>query len=558
MSTHRTDSRASPQDLLQENPVIQNSDEEKTPRSGDEVEREYMTGWRFYILSVALCLILFLTSLEISIVATSLVSMANDFNEFNHYSWVITAYLLTYTAFLIISAKLSDIFGRKSCVIVFFVGFSVFSGGCGAAQNMTQLIVLRAFQGIGAAGSNAVTLAIFFELVPPAKYATNTSVVALAYALSQVLGPLLGGAISDHSTWRWVFLLNVPAGFVSLIVLILSLPARYPFHYLPKTVHQPLTLREKFPTKQLKRIDFLGTGSLLLSNVFLVAALEEANTEYAWNSAFVIIALIISGLSWVTFLTWSWWIYHRNSPRESVFPWRFIQNRVCFGLILLAIITGAPFTIALIDLPLRFQSVNGASPWQAGIKLLPFIGTVPLGAMIASVVMGKPKAPPIHVTFVGSAIQLVGFVLLSRAPNSAELPSSFYGFEAIAGFGLGITYATVTILAPFVAEKRDLAVATSGIVQFRLIGGVIGLAIVTTVLNGYVRSHLAQFLSQDEISELLRNTGTFHNAQGTSADTIQSILAAAFNLQMRVVIGISAAQIPATLLLWRKPQIIIV
>lgn len=100
--------------------------------------------------------------------------------------------------------------------------------------------------------------------------------------------------------------------------------------------------------------------------------------------------------------------------------------------------------------------------------------------------------------------------------------------------------------------------ATSGIVQFRLIGGVIGLAIVTTVLNGYVRSHLAQFLSQDEISELLRNTGTFHNAQGTSADTIQSILAAAFNLQMRVVIGISAAQIPATLLLWRKPQIIIV
>ena len=119
-------------------------------------------------------------------------------------------------------------------------------------------------------------------------------------------------------------------------------------------------------------------------------------------------------------------------------------------------ITGAPFTIAIIDLPLRFQTVNGASPLQAGIKLLPFIGLVPIGAMIASAVMGKPKAPPIYVTFVGSAVQLVGFILLSRAPVSTELPNSFYGFQAIAGLGLGVTYATVTILCPFVAEKRDL------------------------------------------------------------------------------------------------------
>lgn len=119
-------------------------------------------------------------------------------------------------------------------------------------------------------------------------------------------------------------------------------------------------------------------------------------------------------------------------------------------------ITGAPFTIAIIDLPLRFQTVNDASPLEAGIKLLPFIGLVPVGAMAASAVMGKPKVPPIHVTFVGSAIQLAGFVLLSTAPVSTRLPNSFYGFEAIAGFGLGVTYATVTILCPFVAEKRDL------------------------------------------------------------------------------------------------------
>ena len=126
----------------------------------------------------------------------------------------------------------------------------------------------------------------------------------------------------------------------------------------------------------------------------------------------------------------------------------------------LAVITGAPFTVALIDLPLRFQSVNGASSLHAGVKLLPFIALVPAGAIAASVVMGKPKVPPIYVTLFGSAVQLVGFALLSTAPASTELPNSFYGFEAIAGFGLGITYATVTIMCPFVAEKRDLGKQT--------------------------------------------------------------------------------------------------
>ena len=194
--------------------------------------------------------------------------------------------------------------------------------------------------------------------------------------------------------------------------------------------------------------------------------------------------------------------------------------------------------------------------------------------------MGKAKIAPIYLTFFGSIIQLVAFSLISTLPANNDIQKSFYGYEAMAGLGIGLTYVTVTIMMPFTVDQRDKgesanamrnhvkwyrnnalirfkAVATSAIVQFRLLGGVGGLAIVTAVLNGYVRSHLSQILPPATVQSLLQTTKAFENLPEPVARMVKSTFAAAYNLQLRIVIGFSAAQIPAALLLWKRKQLIV-
>ncbi|KAL8650356.1 MAG: hypothetical protein Q9226_005182 [Calogaya cf. arnoldii] len=183
----------------------------------------YLHGWRFYLLTFAICLALFLSTLEITIVSTALVSISDDLNGFHKSSWVITSYLLTYTGFLIIIAKLSDIFGRKPAFMSTIVVFVVFSAGCGGVKTLDQLsvissvsyvrltqssIVLRAFQGIGAGGIYTLSFVIASELVPLTKLAGIAALLSAVFAISSLLGPILGGLICDNGSWRWVFYLK--------------------------------------------------------------------------------------------------------------------------------------------------------------------------------------------------------------------------------------------------------------------------------------------------------------------------------------------------------------
>lgn len=194
-------------------------------------------------------------------------------------------------------------------------------------------IVFRAFQGVGGAGNYSLCAAILLDLVPTEKYATYMSSLSLVYAISLLFGPLMGGGISDSSTWRWVFLLNVPPGALAGIGLALVLPNRFPYHNEPskeKTMSSVLaSLRQ-----MIQRVDLLGSSLLLVATILLVTALEEANEEYTWNSAFTIVLLIISGLAWIAFLLWERRVTLYSKHIEPVFPWRFVCNRVWVGMLL--------------------------------------------------------------------------------------------------------------------------------------------------------------------------------------------------------------------------------
>ncbi|KAF2829410.1 MFS multidrug transporter-like protein [Ophiobolus disseminans] len=500
-------------------------------------------------------LAVFLVTMEVSIVATALVPIADHLHAFDRTSWIVTSYLLTYTGFLIIFAKLSDMFGRKFVLIAALCLFTIFSGACAAAKTIEQLIILRAFQGVGGSGCYSVVVAIFFELVPPSKFAKITSLVSAIFALAFLIGPLLGGAITQLSSWKWVFLLNVPSGVLCIAILIFTLPNGFPNHNCSR--ERP---RSESGFQKIRRLDLIGTLLLLTSSILLVTGLQQAGNPYRWDSPLIVTCLVLSALTWTSFFSWSRYATAQEQPegREPVFPWRFVQSRVRIGMLISIFLTGMPFTVSVIQIPLRFQAVDALSPLQAGIRLLPYAILNPIGSILAPWIAKRFQTPPMYIMLLGASMQVVGAVLLSTTPTNRHVPSEYYAYEGIAGLGTGLNLACLIVMTPFAADKRDKAVAMSAMVQSRVLGGALGLAIVTSVFTGYVHRQLTNAaFPESEIRTILGSTRGFAGIDDRKAHIARTIFAKGHNVQMVIVAGFSGAQILAALLLWSKPQIII-
>ncbi|KAK9413398.1 putative Major facilitator superfamily (MFS) profile domain-containing protein [Seiridium unicorne] len=475
------------------------------------------------------------------------------------------------TGVVIIISKLSDIFGRKTILITVVILFAIFSAACGAAQTIDQLIIFRALQGVGGAGNFAVCSVILLELVPSHKYAKYTSSVSVVYSFSLLLGPVLGGAISDYTTWRWIFLINVPPAILTAVVILLSMPNGFPHHGNPRK-DRPNAGRVN-SRQYIQRLDYLGTILLLVATVFLVAALEEADLAYSWSSPFVISLLIISGLAWIAFLLWERHITLEAKVREPMFPWRFLCSRVWVGMLLNAFFLGSAWFCTIFQLPQRMQIVNGISPVQAGLQFIPFTLAAPLGSVIAPTIAKMTKIPPIYLVLFAALCQVIGLALISTLPNSRAIIKAQYGYEIIAGFGCGINITLLVLMTPFCVQERDkgmsflepnlvgssvksgVAVAMGSVTQFRVMGGAIGLAIVTAAFNGLARVRLESLITPSQLAQLLQYPATIETFPVTIQDAIRVAFAEGYTLQAKILAGLAAGQFPATLLMWQKEQI---
>ncbi|KAG8157943.1 hypothetical protein KVR01_012215 [Diaporthe batatas] len=520
-----------------------------------ESKQSYIQGLRLNLIIAAVCLCLFLTNLEIPIVTTALIGITDDLGGFSKASWMISAYLLGYVGVLIIFAKFSDIFGRKSMLLLAVIIFGVFSGACGAAQTIDQLIVFRAFQGIGGAGNYSISTVILMELVPSEKYAGLTTFVSVFYSLSLLLGPVLGGVISENTTWRWIFLLNVPGAALAALIIIFAMPNGFPHHGVPQD-ERPSSPRVSAGSV-FQRLDLVGAILLLIATLFLVAALEEADVNYPWRSPFVITLLTISGICWMAFLLWSRRITlrQRSEVREPVFPWRFAQNRVLVGMLLSAIFLGGPWFCAIFQLPQRYQIVNSLQPLDAGVRLIPFTLAAPVGSIVSAVLAKAAKIPPLYLVIFAAVLQVIGFSLLSTIPESTHIIAAQYGYQIIAGFGCGINISLFLVMTPFRVQERDKAVALGSVGQFRVMGGVIGLAIITSAFNGLVRGQLNDLIPASELETLLKSPETISSFAQDVQQIIRKTFAEGYTLQIKILAGLAAGQIPAALLMWEKDQI---
>ncbi|EPE36690.1 MFS general substrate transporter [Glarea lozoyensis ATCC 20868] len=461
----RTDTRSEPD--VETQAVTEDAQENK---------HEYMSGWKLHFLTVGVWLALFLSTLETTIVSTSLVSITNAVGGFDMRDWVVTSYLITYTSFLVIYAKFSDFFGKKTMMLVGLAIFIIFSVLCGVSTNMTMLIIFRGFQGMGASGIYALIMVIAPTLIPPSKFHIYMGLIAACFLVASVLGPVLGGVINEKGgnwRWRWVFMLNAPAGVLAFVLLAVFLPSSKPANTTSRN-----HFRLKFAKEALSRIDIGGTILLLSASVLLVFALEEAGYRYAWGSLTITITLVLAIVSGITFVTWEFLLERSDSKREPMFPLSILKNRVVAGMMLSAFLIGFPFVVIVVSIPQRSQAVYGASPAEAGLHLLPLLLTSPLATALSAFLTGKLKVPPMWLILGGAVFQVVGVALMcSISIDIAELPKMQYVFEVLMGLGFGMGLSTLLVLVPLVVEEKDRPVTMGALTQVRVLGGTIALAI---------------------------------------------------------------------------------
>ncbi|KAL8805180.1 MAG: hypothetical protein Q9200_005536 [Gallowayella weberi] len=524
-------------------------------KAGGDVDKRsqmvYLHGWNFYMLTFAICLALFLSTLEITIVSTALVSISDDLDGFHKSSWVITSYLITYTGFLIIIAKLSDIFGRKPLMMSTIVLFLVFSAGCGGVKTLAQLIVLRAFQGIGGGGIYTLAFVVAAELVPTTKFAGMAALLSVTFAVSSLLGPILGGLICDHGTWRWVFYLKWVVQFsISLILIFFLMPYDFPFMGRPEYAMSKLSMAS------VRKIDFIGATILLAASILLVAALEEGGTEYSWRSAVPLVLLILSVFAWVAFFVRERMQSNKRVDFESVLPWHLVTNRFWASMILHALFTGIAYLTMVIDLPQKFQVVNGDSAFRAGYRLLALMMSFSLAAVVSSVLTEKKRVPPMYTLLVAASLQILGLALMTTlSTTQRSFPPAQYGYEIIMGFGFGLSISTLIMAISIVVNQQDGAVTMGAIAQARTMGGSIGISICTNLLNNHVKDGLKGQLTKQQVSGLLASARTIAKLPREMQPVVQRIYSEGYRQQAISLTTFSAVALLVVFLMWeRKPR----
>ncbi|MCJ1318879.1 hypothetical protein MMC15_004211 [Xylographa vitiligo] len=518
-----------------------------------------LTGWRLVVVEACLCLGLLLSIVDSSIVATALVNIEDYFNDFFDSIWVVLAYLLAYMgeippirpsllahtpiAFSLLWARLSDVLGRKWMVVAAWSLFTAFSLGCGLATSLQQLIIFRALQGIGGSGLYSLCNVVIPEITPSKHFATMSAATGVVFAISSVLGPVLGGVISQQSTWRWIFLLNVPCGVVALLTILLTWPSPpLPAGLTKHTLGMAL----------LGHVDFIGAFLLVISSVLLIVALEEGGAaKEPWGSPVIISTLSISGVCFLCLIVWILVLNAGIIPITPILPVRLLTHRIMAAAILSTLFTGFPLFLTIIALPERYQIVNGDGATSAGVRMMPLLFASAFGSTVGGLCSSR-KNRTFVTLLVASCLMVVGCALLSTASDGLEIEPALYGFQVIFGLGLGTTFTTVTIIASTESKFADYSIALGAVNQARIFGGTVGLAASTIILNTRLVNELQDVLSATQLVELRQSLNYIPSLDPAQQLAVAQTFARSFNDQLRDCTYVAAACVVISLFTYSR------
>jgi EmrB/QacA subfamily drug resistance transporter len=451
----------------------------------------------------AILLALFLFALDQTVVGTALPVIVTDLNGNSLYTWVVTIYLLTATISGPIYGRLSDLFGRRPIIIFAISLFLVGSVLCGLSQQMWQLILFRGIQGLGGGAIFPVSLAVVADLYTPAERGKYLGLFGAVFGLSSLLGPAIGGIITDNISWHWVFFVNVPLGLVSLAVIWRLLPA----------IRRPDAGRN---------IDYVGAAVFALAiTLFLIGLTNKQTGE--WTDP-AVGGLILAGLAiGVVFL----WIESRAA--DPIVPLSLFRIRNFSVSVAAMFLAAFGFFGAVIFLPRWFQTVAGASATESGYSILPLL----FGLIFSATVSGQIVARTGHykVLMLGSLLLLAAglFALTHLTADTDRLVLSLW--MLITGLGIGPSFAVFTLVVQNSVAPARIGVATGSLTFFQQIGGTIGLTLAGTVLaNRLVTEIPAQLVAagvpKPVIDGFASSGGAGVDLTGTG-DLGQRILAAA-------------------------------
>ena len=413
-----------------------------------------------------LVLAMLLAALDSTIVSTALPTIVSELGGLDHLAWVVTGYLLAQTIVTPIYGKLGDLYGRKivlqSAIVLFLVGSAL----CGLSQNMTQLILFRAVQGLGGGGLVVTTQAVVGDIVPPRDRGRYQGIFGAVFGLASIAGPLLGGYFTTHLSWRWIFYINLPVGIAALVVLAVTLPS--------------------LSRRATRSIDYVGAGLLAvtLSSITLVSDL--GGMMYAWSSPMMLGLITISVVTLVLFAL------VERKVAEPVLPLHLFRQQTFVITSLVGLIVGFALFGSVTYFPLFLQVVKGVSPTGSGMEMIPMMG----GMLVTSIASGQLISRTGHYKIfpvIGTAVMTVGLFFLSRlTPQSSEAMASL--LMLVLGVGLGMVMQVLVIAVQNAVEYADLGVATSGATLFRLIGGSLGTAILGAVFSAGLSANVARLL----------------------------------------------------------------
>jgi EmrB/QacA subfamily drug resistance transporter len=410
---------------------------------------------RILAIYAGLMVTLALAALDQTIVATALPRIVGDLGGITQYSWVFTAYMLTSTVTVPLYGKLGDVYGRKNLFLLAIALFLVGSALCGLAQSMTQLVLFRAVQGLGAGGLFPLSLAVIGNIVPPRDRGRWQGLIGAVFASASIIGPAVGGFIVDNASWRWVFFVNLPVGGLALVVISLTMPRRAPL-----TAHA---------------IDWLGAGILAAGTGALLLGLVWGGRQYAWGSGHVVVALAGSVVLLAAFA-----LIERRVA-EPILPFDVLRNPIVAGSVACMALVGMAMFGTISYVPLFVQGVIGTSATSSGVVLTPMT----LGAVFTSFLTGQLVSRTGRYRWnavFGPVVLTAGMFLLWRMNDSTTNGEAARNM-VVAGIGIG-SMMQVFVLSVQNAVPRARIGAATALTQFgRQMGATLGVTVMGVLVN---------------------------------------------------------------------------
>src|SRR2546430_6656604 len=469
---------------MEERNLMAQTQVESVPVAAQEYRPLSATVSRGRLASILIGVMLgmLLASLDQTIVGTALPHIVADLGGLEHYAWVVTAYLLASTVTVPIYGKLSDIYGRR----VFFIGgmiiFLIGSALAGTSQNMTQLIIYRGIQGLGAGGMMPIALAIIGDLFSPAERGKWQGLFVAVFGLSAIIGPTLGGWITDNWGWRWVFYVNMPVGVIAILTAGFVMP--------------------KLVTRREHIIDYLGVVTLVAGTVPLLLAFSWAGTQYAWDSWQIISLFSFSVVMLIIFF-----LVEVRATEPIISPQLFKNSIFTVSTIAMFLVSAGMFG-AILYLPLFVQGVLGNTATDSGLVLTPLM----LGFMFSSIVGGQLLSRTGRykiLAMIGFTIAAIGMFMLSRmTPNTSQ--GEVVRNMLVTGLGIGVMMSLFTIVVQNDFPYRQLGEVTATLTFFRSIGSTMGVAVMGTImtnefqnaLQSNIPAILKHIVSADRLAQL--------------------------------------------------------